>query len=378
MQDKILAFGDFPTDWPYTNLILSKLSEDYQIYYYVPVGKILAIKTFLNTFLPYHFVSRFITGLLFLQAIGLKRGSFKVILLGFGSFESIPLAFLLKKYHKAKLIYFSIVSKSITSEFYKKSYLNIKKMTALEKKRFELCDLVIFDTAMQMNFIIQRIYGKSIELLEEKNRKRFDTIPLIPDKNQFHSSKVPDNRVLRVVWWGQVSKLHGIEFVFHAVNLCKDSPIKFIFIVSEDITTPTGYGWDFWDKYFDGADVERINWIYGVSHTPEQINRIIRGCQICLGIFNFNAHLETFYANKEIEAIFLNRILVTRKRENSDKFFYGAEVRYVDTPQDLAFTLKSFIGGKVSIDNSRAIKDIEFEFNASMTKIFKDHNNDRE
>jgi hypothetical protein len=372
MQDKILVFGDFPTDWPYTNLILSKLSDKYQIYYCVPNKAIFSIKTFLNSFLPYHYVSRVITSLLFLQALRLKRGSFKFIFLGFGGFESIPIAFLVKKYLKSRLIYSSIVSKTVTNELYKESYLDIKKMASLEKMRFKLCDLVIFDTIFQMKFIVERLYGRSYDSLEKKDRDRYVYIPLVPDANKFSFSKPPTNEVLRVVWWGQASKLHGIEFIFHAINLCKDSPVKFIFIISEDIEVATGHDWNFWNQYLQGADVEIIKWAYGVSHTLDQINNIIQGCHICLGIFNFNYHLETFYANKEMEAIFLNRILVTRRRKNSDNFFNGAVVKQVETPQELALTLKNYIDCEVSVDNRQAIKRIECAFNSSIAKFFKD------
>ena len=143
----------------------------------------------------------------------------------------------------------------------------------------------------------------------------------------------------RVLFYGQLIPLHGVETILAAARLLADEPIHFTLIGSGQeearVREATARG--------GLADVEWIPWV-----PYEELGRHIAEADVCLGIFGDSGKAARVIPNKVFQIVAVGRPLVTRDSPALRELFPGPEPGLIlvppADPEALAAALRTFAG----------------------------------
>ena len=163
-------------------------------------------------------------------------------------------------------IYDSII---IDRKLVRSSHMLAKILMYIEKRAFEVADVVITDTDLNSDY-----YAELLNV----NRSCFEAIPLSTDErclSLLHESM--EKRVTEVLFVGTLVPLHGIKTIVEAIELTASN---------ENIHyTIVGNGQDKGElEHITKEYSARINWVKNWQ-SEEEISRYICKADICLGIF---------------------------------------------------------------------------------------------
>jgi hypothetical protein len=232
-----------------------------------------------------------------------------------------------------------------------------------ESNILDCADILIYDTKEVIQFyqsyIGTELVGKSKPLM------------LLPDPRSFPHSPTPefDGR-LKVIWWGVASKLHGLEVIFDAIKKSRNVAVDYTIIIT-DTHSATSKTLLEWKRELHNAPVTFISWeeIEEETMPSKKLNTIIQAHHVCLGIFNMNKHFDCVYSNKEIEAILLGRVLVTRKRREAI-FPDGAVIFEASDSDDIVNCLKSISCSKKKYSSETDVGSITHRYANQLNSIF--------
>jgi hypothetical protein len=294
-KKKVILYGDFPKDWPVTEFILHSFYESMVVYDYTSQSSFRFLNTFLHT-LRYIF----------------KKKEIDFIFIGFGGWGDVFWAKILGFILKCPVVFQAIISKSNTIFNYKPPSrgLNkkiVRRLISKERRILSYADIIIYDTNEAALFYQNWL---NIDL-----NKKIHILPLCPNPKYFSYKKThKKDSKLRVIWYGQASKIHGLSKIIQLIRECSSySNIEFTLVVSIDsFEKILNTSIERLMSSLIDSNVKLVPWKYDHERfSVNELNQLIQKHHVVLGIYNDNEHVKTIWANKEVESLLLGRVLIT-------------------------------------------------------------------
>jgi len=236
-----------------------------------------------------------------------------VIIVGAQGHTSVPLAWLLAKIFRRKLIFDPFLSLYDTAVFDRKEVnkksLKAKYYYCLDKWSCALADCVIVDTQEDFRYIHEEFGIK-----KEKFRRVF----VGADDEIFYPVEVEknDNNFI-VLFYGTYIPLHGIEYIVEAAKILEDH---------EDIEFEIlGSG----QTYKDIMNLSKKLKIKNISFKEEWVEKnpqkYIGKVDVCLGIFGNTPKAKRVIPNKAFQAIAMKKPLITGDTPAAREVFLNEE-----------------------------------------------------
>lgn len=140
-----------------------------------------------------------------------------VIFVGYPGHFDVPLAYVLAKLLRKRLVFYPVIVLTVTFaddvRLLNRRSWKLKLLEIFEKFIYNLCDLIITDGPIQLEYIkehfsISGIKIKSVYLGANDAIYRYENSP-------------KKHKGLNVVYYGLYSPLHGIEYLLKAAKLCE-------------------------------------------------------------------------------------------------------------------------------------------------------------
>ena len=270
----------------------------------------------------------------------------KYVFILFGDVEHLWSVWLIKKIYGLdfKIVFDPLISYYDTYTYNKplSSNLVIKKILEnwlyfYEKALFKLPDIILIDTDANGDYINELLNLNIIfkKLLLCANNKVFCPTKL-DDSNWWY------NEPLKILWYGRISKLHGVDTILEAIDLIDDPKIKFTLVG------------DF-DKYpkikelISKNKVKYIKWKNPDDISLIDLSRLSQEHHIMLGAFGDTKTAEYVVINKEYEALASARCLITREGK---KEFLKNNLNCIMIPPENSTALKNTI---LKLDKNREL-----------------------
>lgn len=255
--------------------------------------------------------------------------SYEVIMVGVLGHYDLPIAWVLAKIFRKKLIFDAFISLYDTYVFDRqttpKFSLQATKFYFWDYLSCHLADLIFLDTQQHAKYFIHQFHLK-----KEKVKVVYigaDNTILRPQSNQ-------KNKKFIVEFHGSFQPLQGVEYIIQAASLLKnEKKIKFILI---------GEGQTKAEIVRQTQRLKLKNVKFLPRQTIDQIATQINKSALCLGIFGQTPKAKRVIPNKLYEAIALKKAVITGKNQAVKEIFTdGKDVILVagDSPQELANSL---------------------------------------
>ncbi|MBN1824049.1 MAG: glycosyltransferase [Endomicrobiales bacterium] len=240
--------------------------------------------------------------------LGIKK-DFNAIIVGEAGFANVPLAWLLAKLWKKRLIldaFFSLYDSFV----YDRKTVRQKSMKALklyvsEKIGCALPDAVLLDTEAHIEYFR--------ELFKIPDGK-FMLVRAGADNDIFSPSKAkPDNDRFTALYWGTFIPLHGVEYIIGAAEILRArSDIHFNLIGS-------GQTYARIIELARELDLKNVSFISFTNETD--LVREIGLADACLGIFGDTPKTQRVVPHKAYQAIAMKKPLVTSETAAMKEIF---------------------------------------------------------
>ncbi|PIS04807.1 MAG: hypothetical protein COT81_04645 [Candidatus Buchananbacteria bacterium CG10_big_fil_rev_8_21_14_0_10_42_9] len=215
-----------------------------------------------------------------------------------------------------------------------------------------LADHVVIDTQAHIDYFVKTFKAKP---------KRFSRIWIGAHDKFYYSGKKSSGR-FKVLWWGWMTPLHGIETMLGAAKKLQDKGVQFVFV---------GGG----KKMKDGKKLQQVQNISNVEwHEPAQgdeLLKYIHDADVCLGLFGKSSKVQLVIPNKIYEAFACQKSVVTARSLAADEILKdGVHCLFceVDDGTDLADKIMMLKNDKQLLEkiaqNGKELYEQEFNPNA--------------
>ena len=320
-----LAFGLFDKEWGFTEAFLDEMTSKSATYVCVRRKRTKPVYKLSPTFINFLLHLR----LMIVAVRSAKGRQVKNIYVGFGGWSSIIFAYLLCRLFGARLIFSPITVPSIVYRLYKpKRKFYIFRQRLIERLAFYLSDVLIFESEKLVGYLIKSGVGVC--------KEKVIIFPLFLKRSKFIAPMTVTPNC-RCIWYGHASNLHALDKLLSAFVTAskKNKAISLTIFSTKTICKVLGVdSFASLSERFSGSNIEFFEWQPGVSHSFDEVNRLICGHSYAIGSVITNEHLETVLLNKELEVQVLGLRLITRKRESLDDEIFN-DVFYFDSHSSL-------------------------------------------
>lgn len=231
-----------------------------------------------------------------------KETNFVFVL--FPDHEKVFLAFLYKIFYRRtyKIIFDPLISLYDTYVYNKplaRLHVLKKWLWWYERWLWYMPDVILIDTKAHGHYLTSLL----------RLPITFQKLPLTADEDRIRPSRLNEPtfwqaRPLRVLWYGYVSQMHGMDYILATIQKLINAPIHFTLIGNVKSYEPT--------IRQVTNQTDQLTYIPDTV-TLEEINDHIATHQVCLGVFGLTQKAANVIANKECEALAAGRCLITRQ-----------------------------------------------------------------
>jgi glycosyltransferase involved in cell wall biosynthesis len=127
--------------------------------------------------------------------------------------------------------------------------------------------------------------------------------PRSPSPTRAHARPGEGEGLLRILFYGQLIPLHGVETILRAARLAREEPFEWVLI-------GLGQQGDIVRRMLEEEPLPRLRWVPWVPY--EELARWIGEADVCLGIFGASGKAARVIPNKVFQVIAAGKPLVTR------------------------------------------------------------------
>jgi len=224
------------------------------------------------------------------------------VVVGYNGYFDMPLAKLLTKIRKKKLIFtpvFPLYETLVEDRSYvSRASLKSRIIHWIDEISGRLADLIIIETKTYL-----RYYCDKFKIPE----KKFFQIPLGADEKNYYNrppkEKLKDENLLKVLFYGKFIPLQGISTIVRAAKILEeDRELEFEIIGSGQLSPQI-------KKLSQELDIKNIDFIDWVKY--EKLPEHILDAHICLGIFGSTPKAQRGIPIKVYEALAMKKPVIT-------------------------------------------------------------------
>lgn len=250
--------------------------------------------------LPVHFVGRSLV-LLYKGIVSVHKSKADLIITGFPGLFELPVAYVLSRVVRKPLLFDSLISIYDTyvldRKIFGQSSTIAKILYFLEKTLYKLPDGIIVDTLGSKDFLISKFLVRSDKI-------HILYVGADDDLYKFESDKVGKSDGFQVLYFGQYTPLHGVQYIIECAKIIEEQnkSIKFILV---------GRGQTYLKNRKLANDLNLTN-ISFYDQVPEShLKNIIKKAHITLGIFDDSEKARRVIPNKIFQSIAMGKVILT-------------------------------------------------------------------
>lgn len=228
----------------------------------------------------------------------------------------------IKKIATKPVIFDPLISKYMTRVVDYGQWWKAPMKYFLDKKPFSICDRLLVDTEVHGEY-----FAKKFKLLPEK----ISTLPVGVDTADFFPKRVKKtDEKFRVGFYGTFVPLQGAGKIAEAAYLLRNEK-DIVFELIGD-----GRGAEAVTKRIKKYNLKNINFLGWAKY--EEMNDLLNGFDICLGIFGDSLKADLVVPNKIYHYAAVGKAIITKDSPGIREVFSGKEniVLSDNSPEDLA------------------------------------------
>lgn len=359
MKDKICFFGNF--DWDYSRVITLKnalTKSDIDIIYCTFERNLHRHPKNLKTFFEKAFLIFYGWLVLYFQFVKIDKSDFNYLFVPHLNYFFIPIAYLIGKIYKKKIIFDS----------YDSSYLDTKYLHHSSKFKIMISYFIEYlaylcsDVVFTLNAVYEKKLLEVFPILKKRkvydifasaNESRFN--PENCEKNNY------ENNYFYVLYWGNFLPVHGISTILNAANLLKSNEnIKFWLV---------GSGPNYKEAKHMQSKLKLSNVIFFGKCSDSKLINLIHRSDICLGIFSNTPVSNLVITNKVFEALASGKAVITLDSPTT-RFYFRSGVNILLVPPNNSDALKNEILRLYS--DKKSLKNISKNGYSTFKKSFSE------
>jgi len=184
-------------------------------------------------------------------------------------------------------------------QLYRRGHPLARAIHLTEWLAVRVVDLVLLDTDAHCAYFRKRFSVDS---------GRFATVRLGVEEHVFYpapprtAADTPPMRPLRVLFYGQLAPLHGIDVILRAAELCRAADIHWQ-LVGQGQLSPE------FQCLLASRDLRNVRWTPWVPY--HRLVHLIHQADVCLGVFGTGPKTELVVPNKVLQALAAGRPVIT-------------------------------------------------------------------
>ncbi len=240
----------------------------------------------------------------------------------------------IKKYSKAPVVFDALISKYLT-----RTIDHGKWWTAIEKKwrdrvAFKHSDLIMMDTEAHAKYVMETYAFTKNKVI---------SVPVGVDTSLFHPKHRDANKVYKVGFYGGFIPLQGVSKIVEAAHLLREHDIQFEII---------GKGSEYKKvmRQVKKLKLNNIDFIGWVSY--DQLNGLINGFDLCLGVFGDSLKADLVVPNKLYHYAALGKCIISKNTVGVREVFKDGEniCLVSNDPESIANKILDIMGGREKAD----------------------------
>ncbi len=227
------------------------------------------------------------------------RKDYQLMIVGFPGHTIMPLAWILAKLHRKKIIFNAFVSLYNTNIFDRKVYppksLKARYNFFLDKFSCKLANLVLLDTQSQIDYFVETF---------KTPRDKFRRVFVGSDDKVFYPKNYQGRKDNFIVHFhGYLVPFHGVEYIIEAAKILEGQNIIW------QIVTRFDGKYEKLKQQVESLGLKNI--IFYQEVPPEKLNDFINQADICLGVFGDSPKTQLVIPNKIFEALACQKPMIT-------------------------------------------------------------------